>query len=227
MKNHLKRISSPKTWIIDRKYKTFITKPKPGAHSQDRGLPLGNILRDILKLSGTMGEIKKILNNNSILVDGKRRKDHRHIVGLFDVLTVELLKKSYRLLLDKKGRIVLKEIASPESNLKPCQVIGKKMLPKNKTQFNLYDGKNIISNVKAEVGDTLLLALMPTLEIKEVLKLQPGALIFLTKGKHSGDLGTLKEIKGNEVIYVKDGVEISTAKKYLFVLGKEKLVIKI
>ena len=41
MKNHLKRIASPRTWLINRKSNTFITRPKPGAHSFEHGISLG------------------------------------------------------------------------------------------------------------------------------------------------------------------------------------------
>jgi len=40
MKNHLKRIATPRTWVIDRKAETFITRPKPGAHSLYFGMSL-------------------------------------------------------------------------------------------------------------------------------------------------------------------------------------------
>ena len=224
MKNHLKRIASPRTWTIDRKSNKFITRPKPGAHPFDNGLALGVVIRDHLKLSSTMSEVKKTLNNNEILVDGKRRKDHRYLIGLFDVL--KIAGKSYRVLFDKKGRIVVKEISEKESNLKPCKILGKTILAKGKVQFNLHDGKNIVADVKAKVGDTLLLKI-PQQEVIETLPLKKGVTVFLTKGKHSGDVGVFKEIKKEEAIYSKDNKEIETAKEYLFVIGKEKALLEI
>ncbi len=226
MKQHLKRIASPKTWTIDRKKRTFITRPRPGAHSFSFGLPLGVVLRDFLGLSSTMAEAKKTINNKDILVDGKRRKDYRYIVGLFDVLSIPEIKKSWRALFDKKGRIIFNEITATESGLKPCKIVGKKTIAGNKIQFNLHDGKNIIADAKANVGDTLLLTL-PKLEIKDVLSLEKGVAVFLTNGKHSGDNGKFKEIKNNEAIYVREKQEIETAKNYLFVIGKDKPVIEV
>ncbi|HLD72336.1 MAG TPA: 30S ribosomal protein S4e [Candidatus Nanoarchaeia archaeon] len=226
MKNHLKRIASPRTWIILRKENTFITRPNPGGHPLDQGLALGTILRDELKLASTMREIKKVLENNEILVDGKRRKDHRYLVGLFDVITIPLTKKAYRLWLDQKGRIIVAEIKESESKIKPCKIVGKTMLAGKKIQFHLHDGKNLIADLKAKVGDTLILSL-PKLEVKEVFALQPGAAVFLTKGKHSGDSGTLKELKGGEAVYLKGKEKIETAKDYIFVLGKDKPIIEL
>lgn len=226
MKNHLKRIASPKTWTINRKERKFVTRPKPGAHAFENGLPLGIVVRDVLRSSSTMAETKKILNNHEILVDGKRRKDHRFIVGLFDVLKIVRLNKHYRVIFNKKGNVIVSEIKEAESEIKPCQIVGKTALTKKQIQFNLHDGKNIVADIKANVGDTLILSL-PKLEVKGVLPLQPGAIVFLTKGKHSGNLGTFKAIKNEEAIYTKGGEEIETAKEYLFVIGKKKPVIEV
>ena len=221
MKNHLKRIASPRTWVINRKNNKYIMKPNAGGHPQDSGLGLGLILRDNLKLASTMNEVRKILNNKNILVDGKRRKDPKFIVGLFDVISMPLLKKSFRLIFDKKGRILVKEIPEKESSIKISKIVGKTVLVKNKIQLNLHDGKNILSDGGAKVGDSVVLSL-PDLKVKEVLPLKEGATIFLTKGKHGGSVGTLKEIKNNEATYSVDGKDVETARNYLFVIGDEK-----
>jgi small subunit ribosomal protein S4e len=221
MKNHLKRIATPRTWVIDRKCNTFICRPSAGAHSYENGLPLGIILRDILKLSSSMTEVKKLLNNNDILVDGKRRKNHHYIVGLFDVLNIPTTKKAYRIVFDNKGRIVVKECDEKESGFKICKIVGKTILTKGRVQYNLHDGKNIISEEKAKVGDSLMLTL-PKLEIKEVLPLEKNVTVFLTKGKHSGDIGKFKEINANVAVYTKDKQDVETDKNYLFVIGKDK-----
>lgn len=226
MKNHLKRIASPKTWFVDRKANTFIVRPNPGAHSLDQGLPLGVLLRDDLELAATMGEIKKLLNNKEVLVDGIRRKDHSFIVGLFDVLSIPELKKHYRMMLDRKGRLILKEVSAQESSVKLAKVMGKTMIKGGKVQYNLHDGRNILSDGKGNVGDTFVLSL-PKAAVKKVLPLKEGSKIFLTKGKHAGDVGVLKQIKGNEATYSTAGQEIETAKGYLFVVGEKEMEIKL
>lgn len=224
MKQHLKRIASPRTWFINRKKIRFIIRPNPSGHPFDFGLPLGVILRDLLHLGSTRAETKKLLHNKQILVDGIRRKDPRFLVGLFDVLELSDLKKSYRIVLDPHGRISLIPAPDNEKNFKPCKIIGKKVLSKGKVQFNLHDGKNILFKETAKVGDTLVLAL-PKLDVSKVLPLQPGMQVFLTRGKHSGELGELKELRGTEAVYKVDKKEIETAKNYLFVVGEKKAVI--
>lgn len=226
MKNHLKAVASPKTWIINRKKNIFTLRPNPGGHSFEAGLALGVIMRDNLKLASAMNEVKKILNNKEVLVDGKRRKDHRYLVGLFDVLSIPEISKNYRLIIDNKGRLIVIDIPKEESSIKLSKVVGKTVLKGNKFQFNLHDGKNIVSDQKAKVGDTFVLSL-PKLEIRKIIPLKEGVQVFLTKGKHTGDLGVLKEIKGNIAVYsVKDN-EVETARSYIFVVGEKKNEIKL
>ncbi|MEK6809571.1 MAG: 30S ribosomal protein S4e [Nanoarchaeota archaeon] len=221
MKNHLKLIAAPKTWFVRRKTKVFTLRPSPGAHSLEYGMSLGLLLRDELKLASTMGEVRKIVNSKEVFVDGVARTDHRFMVGLFDVLSVPKLKKQYRMLLDKKGRLNLAEINAKESSVKLAKVVGKTALKGGKIQFNLHDGRNIISDVKAQVGDTFLVSL-PKATVTKIFPVKKGAKVFLIKGKHAGDLGVLKEIKGVEATYTVDGADVDTAKEYLFVVGDKE-----
>ena len=138
----------------------------PGAHALDSGLPLGILLRDNLGLASTMGEVKKLLNNKEVLVDGKRRRDHGFLVGLFDVLSIPESKKYYRMVLDKKGRLALKEISAQESSVKLEKVVGKTMLSSGKIQFNLHDGRNMVSTTAANVGDSFLV-MLPEAKLKK------------------------------------------------------------
>lgn len=220
MKNHLKRIAAPKTWILARWENKFVVRPNAGGHPLELGLPLGIVLRDHLKFASTMNEVKKIIDEKEILVDGKRYKDHRAVIGLFDVLSIPAIKKHYRVVLDVKGRIIVLEVPASESAMKVCKIIGKTALPGGKMQFNLHDGNNILAAKQAKVGDSFVVAL-PSLDVKEVLPLKEGCTIFLARGKHGGEMGVLKEIKGKEARYMTDGQEIETAKEYLFVVGNK------
>jgi len=220
MKNHLKRIAAPKTWHLNRGLHIYASRPKPGTHALDMGLALGTVLRDHLDLAETMGEIRKLLNSKQVLVDGVQRKDHRFMVGLFDVVTVVDHKKHYRVVLDEKCRLKVKEVSAAESGLKVSRVMGKTVLKGGKVQYHLYDGKNVIGNISAKVGDSVVVEL-PTLKIKKVLPLKEGVSIFLLKGKHGGDTGVLKQLKGTQAVYTKGAEQIETAKEYVFVVGEK------
>ena len=104
MVSHLKRMATPKTWHINRKKNKFVTKPAPGPHSSDISLALGTLVKEVFNYAATTREVKKILNANSVKVDGTVRKDFRFPVGIFD--TVEFSNgKHFRLILNKKGKL--------------------------------------------------------------------------------------------------------------------------
>ncbi len=224
-KDHLKRPAAPKTWHVKRKGLKFITKQAPGPHGLEEGLPLGILLKEILNYANTTREVKKILNTNEIKIDGKARKDFRFPVGIFDTIEITNTNESFRVILNKKGKLGMIKINKEDASLKPCKIIGKTMVG-GKTQLNLFDGKNIVVNDHLyKVGDTLLLSL-PQGKISKHLKLGKKSTIFLAGGKHIGEIGNVEDIVKDKIIY-KDskGDLIETSKKYAFVIGDSKPLI--
>lgn len=226
MKQHLKRHFAPKSWPIARKAAKFLVRPLPGGQEMELSLPLTVVLRDVLEKVKTRREAKKLLAENEVLIDGKRRKNSEFTMGLLDVLSLPLTKENYRMVLSKKGKLVLIPIDEKESKIKVCRVKGKNALKGNKIQLNLHDGKNIPGESKIKVGDSVLLSL-PENKISEVLELKPGAFIYVIKGKRSGETGILKEIKEEKLVYEADKKIVETLKKYVMVLGKEKPAVKL
>ncbi|MAE42848.1 30S ribosomal protein S4e [Candidatus Woesearchaeota archaeon] len=226
MTRHLKRYFAPKTWKIMRKERTYVTKPSPGTHKIALSLPLNVILRDMLNYAATNREVKFIVSNKNITVDGIRKKDCKFPVGLFDVLSLNDTNEHFRVLLDKKGKLDLIKIKKEESAIKLCKITGKKSV-KGKLQLNLYDGKNILVEKKDfKVGDTILLVLGKKFEIKEHVKLDKNSLIYLTGGKHIGQIGKVQDIAGRKIIYkTEDDNVVETLKKYAFPVGKDKPLI--
>ena len=221
-KHHLKRLAALRTWRINRKGFKFITKSVPGPHSLETGMPLNVLLKEILGYASTTREVKKILNTNNIKIDGKIRKNFRFPVGIFDVIEVASINEYFRIILNGKGKLDLIKIRKDESQLKPCKIVGKKMV-RGKLQLNLFDGKNIfIDNNICKIGDTLLLSI-PEQKIAKHLKLDKNSTIFLTGGKHIGEVGNVDDIVGDKIIYRDHkGDLIETSKKYAFVIGDIK-----
>lgn len=220
-KKHLKRLAAPKTWHIKRKRLKFIIRPVPGAHSLDRGLPLGLLLKEILNHANTTSEVKKILNNSEIKIDGKIRKDVRFSVGIFDTIEFTNINEYFRVILNRKGKLDLIKINKDEAVLKPCKIIGKTMV-RGKLQLNLFDGKNIfVDNNNYKVGDTVILSL-PDKHVEKHLKLDKKSTIFLTGGKHIGEIGNVEDIIEDKIVYKdKDGELVETSKRYAFVIEYE------
>ncbi|MBI2151955.1 30S ribosomal protein S4e [Candidatus Woesearchaeota archaeon] len=220
MKNHLKSIFAPKSWPIERRGDKYVAKPRPSGHKMEFGLPLSLLLKDSLGLAATSSEVKKLLHNNEVLVDGLKREEARYMVGLFDVLQLPKLKKSYSMIFDAQGRLSLVEIKNEKASEKTCKILGKTVLAGGKLQYHFHDGRNIISEKKLKIGDSAVISL-PQQEIKATLELKPGCWVYLTNGKHRGECGQLKEIKEELAIYTVNGEEVSTLKKYLFVLAEK------
>ncbi len=225
-KDHISRMAVPKTWPIKRQMRKWATKPKPGMHAMKLGMPLNMILRDILEYAKTTKEVKSILNNQEVLVDGKRRKNVKFIAGLMDVLSLSKTKEYFRILLNKKGKIFLVPIDSTEAKFKLCKIKNKCMI-KGKLQLNLHDGRNILAdNKKYNTGDTVAIEL-PSQKVTSVIAFEKGAVVYLVSGKHVGSSGVLQEIKNDRVVVkTKEGV-FETSLDYAFVIGKEKSLIKL
>lgn len=224
--NHLKRLNAPKTWPIKRKENAFITKPNAGAHPAYLGMPLSLMLKN-LGYAKTIKEVKYLLNSKLVLIDGKRRKDHRFIIGLMDVLSIKDTNENFRVLLNQKGVLEAYPIRGDEANLKLCKIVNK-AITKKRLQLNLIDGRNVlVDKDDYKVGDSLLIEL-PSQKIKECVKLEENCVVYLYKGKHTADIGVVKEMRGNVVVYKNsNGKLLETPKDYVFVVGKEKPVIQL
>jgi len=227
MSGHLTRLSIPKSWKIKKKGIKWVTKPLPGPHKIELGLPLNIIFKDFLGFAKTNKEVKSIVNNEEVLVDGIRRKEIKFIIGLMDVITIPKIKSSFRILFNKKGYLVVKKIEDKEAKVKLAKIVGKTSV-KKKIQLNLHDGKSILVEKDSyKVGDSILIE-VPSQKIVDHFKLEKGSSIFLTSGKYIGSVGSLKEIEQKNIVYKSSANEDHiTLKKYAFVVGKEKPAIDI
>ena len=178
-------------------------------------------------------DAKKIIKAKEIFVDGKARTDHKYPVGLFDVVEIPKIGKQYRIIPTYSG-LNLIEIPKNEAKLKLCRINGKNLLKGKKVQLNLHDGRNIIAEAKKEynTGDSLLIEL-PSQKIVEHVKMDKGMLSIITGGQNKGDVANIKEIittrsrEPNKVICIKEGKQFEAIKDYVFVIGKDKALIKI
>lgn len=229
-RKHLKRYKAPKTWPIHPKEDTWTVKPSAGAHSIDDALPLTLVIRDILGSADNSREAKRIINSGNVLVDGRVVKDYKFPVGFMDIIEIPKTGEIYRVLLDNKGRLQLKEIDNGDSKL--CQVVNKTTIKGGKTQLNLHDAKNIIvDETDLNVGDVVVISI-PEQDIKESLPLEVGATVLVTGGKHTGEIGKVSEIIINQssnpnTILIENNKkdEFLTLKDYAFVVGTDSPII--
>ncbi len=232
-RKHLKRFKAPENWPIHPKENKWTVKTGPGSHALDKSLPLLIVVRDILQIADNSREAKIIINKGDILVDGRARKDYKFPVGFMDVVEIPKSGKVYRILPDEKGRLILHPISQENKGFKLCRIENKTTIKEAKTQFNLHDGRNCLSEEKLNTADVVKLK-VPEQEIQDHIKFENGTLGLITGGKHIGEMGSIKEITITQssmpntvVIETEDGKTFQTLKDYVFVLGKEKPLISL
>jgi len=223
---HLKRLVAPRSWSIARKERTWTTKPMPGKHSLEGAIPISTILRDYLNVCDNNREAKIIINDGAVMIDQRIVRKPKTAVGLMDVISIPLMKMHVRTMLDDHGRIRFVPIKATEAKWKLLRIEDKTTVKGGKTQLNLHDGTNILSEEKVKTGDVMQVSL-PSFKIKKILEFKKGAKTLITGGAH---VGTISEIKGLEVtrstkpnlVIYKD---FQTIKPYSFVVGDKKAMI--
>jgi len=227
---HQKRVASPRSWPIARKIHTWVAKSKPGPHSAKGSIPLVVVVRDLLGLVDNSREAKRILHEGGVLVDGKARKDLNFPVGIFDVISVPALDKKYRLLEGAGGRFELHELEAGEAR-KLCRIEKKTTIKGGKTQLNLNDGTNILSESDYATGSSVILSI-PDKEIVDVIEFKEGNLAMVVGGTHSGEVGAIKVIevvrssRPNRVI-ISGKEDFETTVNHVFMIGRDKPAIKL
>ena len=171
---HLKRLLASKHFPISRKKNTFTISPSPGPHGKRECIPLAVLLKEGLKLAEGSREAKKVIAAGELMVDGRIRRNHKHPVGLMDVVQIPKIKKSFRVIA-REGRLKLVGIGEDKASWKLCKVKDKTVTKGKKVQVNLHDGRNIIvGKDDYKTGDSLMLSL-PDQKIMDHFRLEKGA----------------------------------------------------
>ncbi len=218
-KSHLKRVAVPKTWNLPRKLYKFIVRPSGYTES---ALPVAVILKEILGLTETRAEAKKIVNSGAVSVDGSVIKNDRLPAGLMSVISVG--DNDYRILLNTRGKLFLKSLSAKESSIKLCKVISKTTLKGNKLQIGFHDGRTMLSDKKdIKLNDTIAFKL-PEFTVHSHLKLGKDAKAYLTGGSNVGKVGTVESVSGTLILKI-GGKTIEAGKENIFVIGSESEMI--
>lgn len=228
----LKRQMAPMFWGISRKSPRFVTTVRPGPHSKQFSIPSAVFLRDTIKLVTTAREAEYAIYNGKVKVDGVSRKSVHHGIGLMDVVELEGVSDIYRLV-PKQGHLLEPiKIKSAEKAVKLVKVTSKTTIRKGKTQLGFHDGRSLISDTKVSVGDSCLMQ-VPEQKINEVLPLEKGSKVLVTKGVNAGQLADVKEIKEGTFVLPKRALlsfgkrEIEIPSDLVMVVGKKEPIIQI
>ncbi len=166
----------------------------------NNSVPVVIAVRDILALAKTAREVKEMIKQKLLKINGRIVEDYRESIMLFNVLEAG---KMYRLSILPTKKYVFEENPNKDSRL--CKVIGRKLVKNGQIQVNLHDGTNFISKDKnIKVGDSIYMDLSG--KVKKHLALAKGETVFIFSGKYTGLSGKVKSIEGRKFdIQLKDG----------------------
>ena len=228
----LKRQMAPLFWGIARKEKRFVVTVKPGTHKKNYSIPTAVLLRDKMKIVSTLREAKSVIYAGKVTIDGVKRKSLHHGIGLMDVVELDGISDSYRLV-PKDGTILTPiKINTDEKNKKIVKVTGKTSIKGGKTQIKFHDGRTLISDELVDVNDSCVLQI-PEQKILEVIKIEKNTKILITRGINAGKTGEIKEIKEGTFVLTKrivttiDDKLIEIPIRLVIAVGKDKPVMQI
>ncbi len=207
---------APLFWGIARKGKRFVITVRPGPHPKHLSIPSAVFLRDTIKIVTTLREAKSAIYAGKVKVDGVIRRSLHHGIGLMDVVELENVDDIYRLVPSQGALLAPLKINPDEKTKKMCKVTSKTSIKGGKTQIGMHDGKTIISDTDVKVGDTCIVQI-PDQKILDIIKLQTGVQIIVTKGTNAGRIGTVEKIE--------DGT-FNLPKRALVSLGDRKIEIQ-
>jgi small subunit ribosomal protein S4e len=230
MGDHLKRLNAPDSWHIARKTTKFITKTAPGPHNAN-AMPIAIWLRDHMSLALNMKEVKQILGQNDVIINGRPCRDPKMGIGIFDIIALPKIGKYYRILRDKNGRHVSIEIDAEAAKTRLCKVKNKTVITGGKVQLNMRDGANLLADNTYQAGDSIVLSLEPETRFKIVdhFPFAVGNMAMVIGGRHSGNVARIVDIVKmsgsvpNKIILEDEATntKFDTISPYIYMVGRQ------
>ena len=233
MSNHLKRLVAPGSWHIPKKVQKFVMKTAPGPHNAG-ALPVGVWLREHVVLAQNASEVRKILHQRDIIVNGRACRNPQMGLGVFDIVSIPKLGKHYRIQLDMRGNLVAVEISAESAKTRRCKVQTKTTVRGGQVQLNLAFGANILADNTYKAKDSIVVTLgdgEDRFRIVDHFPFTEGNVATIVGGKHSGKVGRIVEIiktassVPNRVILTDDstGTRFETIEEYVFMVGRSAI----
>ena len=207
---------------MERRKTVYITRPLSSGHKLERNLPLMVILKEVLKFARTSKDARYMIAHKSILLNGERVKEKRRAVGFLDVLSFPDLQKSYRMLIDRRGNLIMHEVSGEEAGYRPSKILNKTIIPGGKIQVNLDDGRNLLADKASGYAtrDTLVISF----EKRAVLKRLPfakGMTAYITLGKHQGMIGILEDFAAGQAKVRTPDKTVTTPTNAVMIVGEK------
>ena len=235
MGDHLKRFMAPDSWHITRKTNKFITKTSPGPHNAN-ALPVVVWLRDQMGYALNLKEVKQILHQHDVIINGRPCRDPKMGIGIFDIISMPKIGKHYRMLRDKNGRHKTVEIDSEAAKTRLAKITNKTIVSGGKVQLNMRFGANVIADNSYKPKDSIVLSLEPETRFKIIdhFPFAIGNMAMIIGGKHSGKVARITGItkiagSGPNRVTLEDEKskeQFETVETFIYMVGRETPALK-
>lgn len=222
-----KRMTAPDAWQLPRKESKYVVSTAHGPHNAS-ALPIGVWIRDHMDLAQNTKEVKKILHDRNVVVNGKVVTDEHIGIDVFDIISFPKIDKHYLVLVDVKGRQVAHPITADAAKVQLVKVANKTTIAGGKTQVNLTSGTNFIGDNSYSGRDTLIIGLVgdDRFVVQQHFPFAVGNMAIVIGGQHTMKTGKIVEIQvqgsslPNRVILEgADGQKFETIETYVYVIG--------
>jgi small subunit ribosomal protein S4e len=204
----------------------FAPMPTAGAHQLRESIPLILLLRNRLKYALNGREVKEILMERYVKVDGMVRTNPKFPAGFNDVLSIQKTNDNFRLLYDTKGRFVLHPITKAEAKFKLCKVTLKGTATNGVPFITTNDGRTVrYPDPLVKTNDTIKYN-FESGTITKFVHFATGNLCMITGGHNTGRIGEIIQRETHpgsfEIVHVRDiaGNTFTTRASNVFVIGQ-------
>ncbi|MDV0444017.1 30S ribosomal protein S4e [Methanorbis rubei] len=222
-----KRMTAPDAWQIARKESKYVVSTAHGPHDGS-ALPIGVWMRDQMNFAQNTKEVKKILHDRHVVLNGKIVTDEHIGIDVFDIVSFPKVNKHFIILVDAKGRQTAHEITSEAAQVQLVKVANKTTITGGKTQINLTSGANFISDNSCKGKDSLVITITgdDRFVVQQHFPFAVGNMAMIIGGQHTTKTGKIVEIKIQEsslpnrvVLETADGEKFETIEDYIYMIG--------
>nr|CAB3265763.1 40S ribosomal protein S4-like [Phallusia mammillata] len=212
--------------MLDKLTGVFAPRPSTGPHKLRECLPLSIFLRNRLHYALTYTEVKRILMQRLVKVDGKVRTDTTYPAGFMDVITIEKTGENFRLVYDVKGRFAVHRITNEEAKYKLCKVKKIGTAQKGIPYLTTHDARTIrYPHPDIKINDSVVVDIASG-KITSFVRFDSGQMCMITGGHNLGRVGIVQHRERHpgsfDIVHVKDsqGHLFATRLSNVFIIGQ-------
>ncbi|HJJ47396.1 MAG TPA: 30S ribosomal protein S4e [Methanocorpusculum sp.] len=229
-----KRMSAPAEWQLARKEHKYVVSVAAGPHDGS-ALPIGVWLRDHMHLAENTKEVRKILHERQVVLNGHIVTDEHLGIDVFDVISFPKLNKHYLILVDEKGRQNQYEISEETAKVQLVKVANKTTIKGGKTQINLTSGANFIGENTYNGKDSLVIGINgdDRFAVQQHFPFAVGNMAIIIGGQHTMKTGKISKIytqpsslPNRVILEDANGNELETIEDYVYVIGTTESILK-